>query len=137
MGYANGRMDIESWTGGPEVPPGVRYAQQDLPLIVSGGQPNPNLSDGPQWGATLGNAIRVWRSGIGDRPRHNRVECCFLPDGKLLASGNYGGMIRLWSVATHHEIGPPLNASNVIFSVACSPDGRTLASGGGDRRIPL
>ena len=27
--------------------------------------PNPNLSDGPQWGATLGNAIRVWRSGIG------------------------------------------------------------------------
>jgi hypothetical protein len=43
----------------------VRYARQDLPLIVSGGRPNPNLSDGPEWGATLGNAIRVWRSGIG------------------------------------------------------------------------
>ena len=43
----------------------MRYARQDLPLIVSGGQPNPNLSDGPEWGATLGNAIRVWRSGIG------------------------------------------------------------------------
>jgi hypothetical protein len=26
---------------------------------------NPSLSDGPQWGATLGNAIRVWRSGLG------------------------------------------------------------------------
>jgi hypothetical protein len=25
----------------------------------------PNLSDPSQWGATLGNAIRVWRSGIG------------------------------------------------------------------------
>jgi hypothetical protein len=23
------------------------------------------LSDGPQWGATLGNAVRVWRSAVG------------------------------------------------------------------------
>jgi len=34
-------------------------------LIVEAGKPNPNLNDGPQWGATLGNAILVWRSGIG------------------------------------------------------------------------
>jgi hypothetical protein len=32
---------------------------------VDGGVLNPNLSDGPQWGATLGNAIRAWRSGVG------------------------------------------------------------------------
>jgi hypothetical protein len=43
----------------------VQYAQQNLPLIVSGARPNPSLSDGPEWGATLGNAVRVWRSGIG------------------------------------------------------------------------
>jgi hypothetical protein len=65
IGYANGRVDLQSWTAGPSVPVGVRYARQDLPLIVSAGRPNPNLSDGPEWGATLGNAIRVWRSGIG------------------------------------------------------------------------
>ena len=59
ISYTDGRFDIQAWTGGPDVPPGVRYARQDLPLIVSGGQPNPNLSDGPEWGATLGNAIRV------------------------------------------------------------------------------
>src|SRR6202035_2574204 len=40
-------------------------ARQTLPLIVEGGRLNPNLSDGPQWGATLGNAVRVWRSGVG------------------------------------------------------------------------
>ena len=45
--------------------PGVDYARQNLPLIVEGGRPNPNLSDGPEWGLTLGNAVRVWRSGIG------------------------------------------------------------------------
>jgi hypothetical protein len=63
--YSDGRVDIQSWTGGANVPVGIDYARQNLPLIVSGGQPNPNLNDGPQWGATLGNAVRVWRSGIG------------------------------------------------------------------------
>jgi hypothetical protein len=65
VGYANGQVAIQSWQGGPDVPASVDFARQSLPLIVEGGQPNPNLSDGPQWGATLGNAIRVWRSGIG------------------------------------------------------------------------
>ena len=65
IGYQDGRVDVVSWGGGPDVGAGVRFARQNLPLIVSGGLPNPNLSDGPEWGATLGNAVRVWRSGIG------------------------------------------------------------------------
>ena len=63
--YRDGRVDVISWTGGPDVPGDVVYARQNLPLIVSGGRPNPNLSDGPEWGATLGNAIQVWRSAVG------------------------------------------------------------------------
>jgi len=65
IGYADGRIDIQSWAGAPDITPSVRFARQNLPLIVSGGRPNPNLSDGPEWGATLGNAVRVWRSGLG------------------------------------------------------------------------
>jgi Phosphodiester glycosidase len=71
--YSDGRVDIESWTGGPRVPAGVDYARQNLPLIVSGGRPNPNLNDGPQWGATLGNAVRVWRSGVGIDPHGDLI----------------------------------------------------------------
>jgi hypothetical protein len=63
--YRDGSMDVRAWTGGHDVPSNIVYARQNLPLIVSGGRLNPNLSDGPEWGATLGNAIRVWRSGIG------------------------------------------------------------------------
>ena len=63
--YRGGRLDVISWHGRPDVPPDVLYARQNLPLIVNGGRPNPNLSDGPQWGATLGNAILVWRSSVG------------------------------------------------------------------------
>jgi hypothetical protein len=71
--YSDGGVDIRSWTGGPQVPTGIDYARQNLPLIVSGGLPNPNLSDGPQWGATLGNAVRVWRSGIGINARGDLI----------------------------------------------------------------
>ncbi len=63
--YRNGTADVVSWSGGPTPGPGVEFARQNLPLIVDHGQLNPNLSDGPQWGATLGNAVRVWRSGVG------------------------------------------------------------------------
>ncbi len=71
--YTDGQVNIESWQGGPDVPRGVEFARQNLPLIVEGGRPNPNLSDGPQWGATLGNAIRVWRSGIGINPQGDLI----------------------------------------------------------------
>ena len=63
--YRDGSADVRSWTGGPDPGPRVELARQNLPLIVNGGQLNPNLGDGPQWGATLGNAVRVSRSGVG------------------------------------------------------------------------
>jgi hypothetical protein len=65
IAYGNGTVDVRSWTGGPSPGPGVVFARQNLPLIVSDGQLNPALSNGSLWGATLGNAIRVWRSGVG------------------------------------------------------------------------
>ena len=63
-----GASTSSSWHGGPDIPRGVDFARQNLPLIVEGGRPNPNLNDGPEWGATLGNAIRVWRSGSASTP---------------------------------------------------------------------
>jgi hypothetical protein len=67
----NGSADVRTWTAGRTPGPEVEFARQNLPLIVEGGRLNPNLSDGPQWGATLGNAVRVWRSGVGVDARGN------------------------------------------------------------------
>ena len=63
--YRDGTVNLLTWTGGPDPGPSIEFARQNLPLIVSGGQLNPNIGDGSQWGATLGNAVRVWRSGVG------------------------------------------------------------------------
>jgi Phosphodiester glycosidase len=65
VGFRDGSVDIREWTGPPQPEPSVLFARQNLPLILENGQLNPNLGDGSLWGATLGNAIRVWRSGIG------------------------------------------------------------------------
>ena len=77
--YRSGRLDIVDWTGGPSVGPDVLYARQDLPLIIDHGHPNPNLSGGPEWGATLGNAVFVWRSALGI-DRHGNLIYAAAPD---------------------------------------------------------
>jgi hypothetical protein len=61
----NGRVNIVDWEGGPTAGRGVLYARQNLALLINHGRLNPNLSNGPEWGATLGNSVMVWRSGIG------------------------------------------------------------------------
>ncbi len=73
VAYRSGRVDVLDWRGGSTIPRNVVLARQNLPLIDSGGRSNPNLSDGRVWGATLGNAIRVWRSGVGVDRRGNLI----------------------------------------------------------------
>jgi hypothetical protein len=63
--YRDGRVDIVKWESGEHPSPRVWFAKQNLPPIVYEGKLNPDLSDGPEWGATVNNAIRVWRSGLG------------------------------------------------------------------------
>jgi hypothetical protein len=65
VGYRDGHVDVIDWRYGSRAPSSVSFARQNLPPIVNGGRPNPNLDNGPEWGATLGNAILVWRSAIG------------------------------------------------------------------------
>jgi Phosphodiester glycosidase len=61
----NGRVNIVDWQGGPAPGPAVAWARQSLPLIIAHGRLSPALNDSSQWGFTLGNAVRVWRTGAG------------------------------------------------------------------------
>jgi hypothetical protein len=73
VGYADGHVDVTDWRYGSTAPPGISFARQNLPLIVDEGRANPNLSNGAEWGATVGSAILVWRSGIGVDRRGNLI----------------------------------------------------------------
>jgi hypothetical protein len=63
--YRDGRTDIVRWESGPGAPKDIWFAKQNLPPIIYEGKLSPNLSDGPEWGETVNNATRVWRSGLG------------------------------------------------------------------------
>jgi hypothetical protein len=65
VGYEDGHVDVVDWSAGPTAPTGVSFARQNLPLIVEEGRTAPNISNTSEWGATVGNAVLVWRSGIG------------------------------------------------------------------------
>ena len=63
--YRDGRVDIVRWHHGTTAGPDIWFAKQNLPPIIYAGRLNPNLSNGPEWGETVNNAVRVWRSGLG------------------------------------------------------------------------
>jgi hypothetical protein len=71
--YRDGRVDVVRWHQGEGAPKNVWFAKQNLPPIVYEGKLNPNLSDGPEWGETVNNATRVWRSGLGIDARGNLI----------------------------------------------------------------
>jgi WD40 repeat protein len=55
----------------------------------------------------------------------------FLPDGRTLISGGGDGKLRLWSMASHREIAAyQVRKSQDMSSMALSPDGHLLATGG-------
>ncbi len=89
--YANGSYDVTSWHGGPTVPSSVVFARQNLPLLVDEGRLNPTVSNGAEWGATVGNAVQVWRSGIGV-DAHGNI---------LYAAANYQTVSSLAKVLQH------------------------------------
>jgi WD40 repeat protein/tRNA A-37 threonylcarbamoyl transferase component Bud32 len=62
----------------------------------------------------------------------------FSPDGRLVAVGLNGQGIRLWDATDLTPVGPPLlGTGGEVYSLAFTPDGRTLAAVTVDGRVTL
>ena len=111
------------------------------------------------------DTVRLWDAVTGKHKRtlkgHSVYSVAFSPDGSTLASGsgdqtvrlwdvlrrflsyNFNGRmdadqtIHLWDVATGEPKGALTGHAAQITSIAFSPDGKTLASGGSDGRVRL
>ncbi|MEO6821358.1 MAG: phosphodiester glycosidase family protein [Candidatus Nanopelagicales bacterium] len=65
--YKDGHATVGTWGKDVSMAPDVAFVRQNLKLLISGGHVAPNLDANVQstWGATIGGAAAVWRSGLG------------------------------------------------------------------------
>jgi hypothetical protein len=63
----SGTATVGQWGRDVRLSSTVASVRQNLTLIVDNGRPVPDLTAGGsrRWGVTLGNAVLVWRSGVG------------------------------------------------------------------------
>ncbi|MDI6693744.1 MAG: hypothetical protein QME21_01740 [Anaerolineales bacterium] len=124
-----------------DAPP--RWSQQAHRKGVNMTAFSPQLVDGDWLLASGGNdaVARFWEMESGENiglmvgGTFAVPSIAFLPDGKNLAVTN-GDRIRLREIGTERITGT-LAADVPLYSLAVSPDGRWLASGGSDNRIRL
>jgi WD40 repeat protein/energy-coupling factor transporter ATP-binding protein EcfA2 len=99
------------------------------------------------------DTIKLWNVETGQEictlTGHNDPvnSVSFSPDGKTLATGSSDKTIKLWNVETGQEIRTLTGHNGFVdtfsghntgvWSVSFSPDGKTLATGSGDKTIKL
>jgi WD40 repeat protein len=91
------------------------------------------LKHGATWALVTGRDPRRFPAARAEEV----FSLAFGPDGKTVASGNWGHTIKLWDVATGKNTAFLFGHTGHVRSVAFSPDGKTLASGSSDKTIKL
>ncbi|MEM1069811.1 MAG: hypothetical protein AAGI63_13000 [Planctomycetota bacterium] len=66
------------------------------------------------------------------------VECvAWNPAGTRLATGSNDRTIKLWDITEGHQVLSLKAPSDGIYTLACSPDGRQIASGAYDSMVKI
>jgi WD40 repeat protein len=86
------------------------------------------IHDLRRWDVNAAGGARLPYWGA-DRPESDSLYCAaFAPDGKTVALGRTDGTIRLHDATTGKELRVVGRHPGIVWSVAFSPDGKTLAS---------
>ena len=100
--------------------------------------------DGKTLAGGIGGTVKLFDATtlneVGTMPLGGTVYAVtFSPDGKTLAAGgsSSGSDIKLWDVQTKQELKTLSGHTNIVESLAFSPNGQTLASSSVDKKIIL
>lgn len=89
-------------------------------------------------GSTAGEGHQVYVGGKAVLRHDDVVQAlAFSPDGAVLASADYGRLIKVWHVKEGKAGHVLKDHSDSVYAVAFSPDGKLLASGGADRAVKV
>ena len=102
-------------------------------LIATSGADDEKADDSKSW-------VRVVNAATGRliTTVNGRFSCMALsPDGRLLATGDDSGHLRLWNASTGKLLSASTSKVSAVADVAFSPDGGLLASAGSDGSVKL
>jgi WD40 repeat protein len=95
-----------------------------------------NVYDARLWDVRTGQEARVLGDRKTDVGTYQTMAAAFSLDGRLCATGDYNGNVRLWNPSTgkhrrtfKSESRPSIGHGVHVSSMALSPDGRQLAVG--------
>jgi WD40 repeat protein len=101
---------------------------------VTGLAPSP---DGSLLATATANSLQVWEAATGQERASlgaSASALAFYHDGKLLAAAEHE-TVKLWDVGARRLEATLEGHTGTVWAVACSPDGRFLASGAEDRTV--
>ena len=84
--------------------------------------------------------LRSWRLGDGVQHHLDSARIASLaisPDQRLLAAGDYDGLIHIWDLETWEEVATLTGPLQVVHALTFSPDGASLVSASADGTIRL
>jgi eukaryotic-like serine/threonine-protein kinase len=122
-------LDVASGTellGRPVIAEALVFGEDGKTLLTYGRKPlDPNNKEVTLWEVPTGRRLASFAGRGADQPQCARQS----PDGKVLALGCPGGVVRLCGVPEGPELGRLQGHAHRVCAVAFSPDMKTLASG--------